>query len=36
MRFPLIDDAAAVLRQVEEETTGGQGGIRFSALYDTS
>ena len=34
MRFPLIDDAAAVLRQVEEETTGGQGGIRFSVLYD--
>ena len=34
MRFPLIDDATAVLRQVEQELDGGQGAIRFSVLYD--
>lgn len=34
MRFPLIDDAAAILRQVEEETDGARGGVRFSVLYD--
>ena len=33
-RFPLIDDATAVLRQVEEETAGARGGVRFSVLYD--
>ena len=34
MRFPLIDDAAAILRQVEEEVSSGGEGIRFSVLYD--
>ena len=34
MRFPLIDDAAAVLRQVEEERSEGRDTIRFSVLYD--
>ena len=34
MRFPLIDDATAVLRQVEHELDGSQGAIRFSVLYD--
>lgn len=34
MRFPLIDDAAAVLRQVQEEKEQGRGVVRLSALYD--
>ena len=34
MRFPLIDDATAVLRQVQSEVEKERGGIRFSLLYD--
>ena len=34
MRFPLIDDAAAALRQVEEEKRECQEVVRFSVLYD--
>ena len=34
MRFPLIDDAAAILRQVQEEVDQNKGEIRFSVLYD--
>ena len=34
MRFPLIDDAAAILRQVEEEKRERKEAIRFSVLYD--
>ena len=34
MRFPLIDDAAAVLRQVQEEVEQSRGEVRFSVLYD--
>ena len=34
MRFPLIDDAAAVLRQVEEEKREQQQVVRLSVLYD--
>ena len=34
MRFPLIDDATAVLRQVQAEVDRDRGGIRFSLLYD--
>lgn len=34
MRFPLIDDAAAVLRQIEEEKRERQEVVRLSVLYD--
>ena len=34
MRFPLIDDAAAVLRQVRDEKEENGEIIRFSVLYD--
>ena len=34
MRFPLIDDAAAVLRQVDEEKRDRREVVRFSVLYD--
>eukprot|EP00913_Durusdinium_trenchii_P028161 g26404.t1 len=34
VRFPLIDDAAAVLRQVEEEKREQQQVVRLSVLYD--
>ena len=34
MRFPLIDDAAAILRQVALEKDEGGGVVRFSVLYD--
>ena len=34
MRFPLIDDAAAVLRQVEEEKVEKHEVVRLSVLYD--
>ena len=34
MRFPLIDDAAAALRQVEEEKRENREVVRFSVLYD--
>ena len=34
MRFPLIDDAAAVLRQVNEEKRDRHEVVRFSVLYD--
>ena len=34
MRFPLIDDAAAVLRQVETERSESGEAVRFSVLYD--
>ena len=36
MRFPLIDDAAAVLRQVEQEKRDRGGVVRLSVLYDIS
>ena len=34
MRFPLIDDATAVLRQVQAEVERDRGAIRFSLLHD--
>ena len=34
MRFPLIDDATAILRQIQSEVAGQGGGVRFSVLYD--
>ena len=34
MRFPLIDDAAAVLRQVKEDKDEKNETVRFSVLYD--
>ena len=34
MRFPLIDDAAAVLRQVAQEKEENNEVVRFSVLYD--
>ena len=34
MRFPLIDDAAAILRQVESEKKEKREVVRFSVLYD--
>ena len=34
MRFPLIDDAAAILRQVEQEKRERQEVVRLSVLYD--
>ena len=34
MRFPLIDDAAAILRQVEQEKKERQEVVRLSVLYD--
>ena len=36
MRFPMIDDAAAVLMQVEEEAKENKGMVRFSLIYDVS
>lgn len=36
MRFPMIDDAAAILLQVEEEVRRAQGAVRFSLIYDIS
>ena len=36
MRFPMIDDAAAVLLQVEEEVERSKGAVRFSLIYDIS
>ena len=36
MRFPMIDDAAAVLMQVEEEARENRGLVRFSLIYDVS
>ena len=36
MRFPMIDDAAAVLLQVEEEVKKAKGAVRFSLIYDIS
>eukprot|EP00438_Fugacium_kawagutii_P028291 Skav219866 [mRNA] locus=scaffold777:33085:36336:+ [translate_table: standard] len=34
MRFPLVDDAAAVMASVEEEVTKDSSGIRFAMVYD--
>ncbi len=34
MRFPMIDDASAVLLQVEEEVSRSKGAVRFSLIYD--
>ncbi len=34
MRFPMIDDAAAVLMQVEDEVKEARGAVRFSLVYD--
>ena len=36
MRFPMIDDASAVLLQVEEEVRRLNGAVRFSLIYDIS
>lgn len=36
LRFPLLDDAGAILGEVREECEGGRGGIRFSMLYDVA
>ena len=36
MRFPMIDDAAAVLTQVEDEVKEAKGAVRFSLVYDIS
>lgn len=36
MRFPMIDDAAAILMQVEEEVAANKGLVRFSLIYDVS
>ena len=36
MRFPMIDDAAAVLLQVEDEVERSKGAVRFSLIYDVS
>ena len=36
MRFPMIDDAAAVLTQVEDEVIEAKGAVRFSLVYDIS
>ena len=34
MRFPMIDDASAMLLQVEEEVSRSRGPVRFSLIYD--
>eukprot|EP00438_Fugacium_kawagutii_P019242 Skav234690 [mRNA] locus=scaffold3643:122257:124248:- [translate_table: standard] len=36
LRFPLIDDATAVMAEAKEEMDRGRGGVRFSMLYDIS
>lgn len=36
LRFPLIEDAAAILREVKKEAEACRGLIRFSLLYDVS
>ena len=36
LRFPLIDDAAAVMAAVEEDTAASDSGIRMSLLYDVA
>ena len=36
LRFPLIEDAAAILREVRKEAEACRGLIRFSLLYDVS
>ena len=36
LRFPLLDDASAVLGNLEEETEEAGGGVRFSMVYDVS
>ena len=36
MRFPMIDDASAILMQLEEEVEKSRGLVRFSLIYDVS
>ena len=36
MRFPMIDDASAILSQVEDEVKEARGSVRFSLVYDIS